>query len=371
MKMLAGEDVCVVGGGPAGLAAAIALAQDGYKLTVVDYAIPPIDKTCGEGLMPDGLSALERLGVEIPPEVGFSFKGIRFSDRHSAVVADFPSGTARGVRRTILHDLLIKRAITSGVSFVWGAKHVRIREGGVAIDGGFLRARLVIGADGQNSQIRRQVGLDRIRRERRRYGFRRHYRIAPWSPYMELYWGPKCQMYVTPIAADEVCVALISRDSRLRLNEGLQSFPELRRRLESALSISTEMGALSVSRTLHRIYRAGLALVGDASGSVDAITGEGMCLSFKQAIALACCLQTGDLDDYQPRHTALMKRPRLMASLMLYLETNSQLQKRALTALARQPDIFKSLLAIHVGASSTPDLCAWRLLDFGLAFLVS
>ena len=56
-------DVFVVGGGPAGLAAAIAARQRGFEVVVADSAQPPIDKACGEGLMPDGVAALARLGV--------------------------------------------------------------------------------------------------------------------------------------------------------------------------------------------------------------------------------------------------------------------------------------------------------------------
>jgi len=56
-------DVFVIGGGPAGLAAAIAARRAGFDVVVADRSQPPIDKACGEGLMPDGLSALQRLGV--------------------------------------------------------------------------------------------------------------------------------------------------------------------------------------------------------------------------------------------------------------------------------------------------------------------
>ncbi len=367
--MLPSESLCVVGGGPAGLAAAIALAQKGYKITLADRAIPPIDKACGEGLMPDSVTALGELGIEIAVDIGFPIRGIRFSDHRSSVAGEFPNGAGKGVRRTALHELLVKRAEACGVSFIWGAKHVSLCEGGVSINGKLLKTRFVVAADGQNSQIRRQAGLDRITRERRRYGFRKHYRIAPWSHYVELHWGPKCQIYISPIRPDEICVALISRDSKLRLNEGLRQFPELQSRLENAIPVSPEMGALSLSRTFQRVHRDGVALIGDASGSVDAVTGEGICLSFKQAAALADCLHHGDVDEYQIRHTALMKRPRVMASLMLSLENHSQVQKRALAALARRPDVFASLLAIHVGAAPFLDLCSWRLLDFGRAFL--
>ena len=58
-------DVFVVGGGPAGIAAALAARQHGLEVTVADACRPPIDKPCGEGLMPDGIAALQKLGVSI------------------------------------------------------------------------------------------------------------------------------------------------------------------------------------------------------------------------------------------------------------------------------------------------------------------
>lgn len=161
--------VCVVGGGPAGLAAAIALKRENCHVTVVDCAIPPVDKTCGEGLMPDSIAALAELGIEIPAGIGFAFQGIRFADPWSSVFADFPNGIARGLRRTVLHKVLIQHATRLGISILWGAKHVRLREGRVSVDGRLIEAAIVVGADGQNSQIRRQAALDQIRRETRRY----------------------------------------------------------------------------------------------------------------------------------------------------------------------------------------------------------
>ena len=93
-------------------------------------------------------------------------------------------------------------------------------------------------------------------------------------------------MYVTAVNRTEICVALITRDSRLRLEQALPQFPELNRRLAGADASSTERGAVTALRSLRRVSRGRTILIGDASGSVDAITGEGLSLSFHQAIAL-------------------------------------------------------------------------------------
>jgi menaquinone-9 beta-reductase len=366
---LRNADVCVVGGGPGGISAAIALGREGFAVTLTDCAVPPIDKACGEGLMPDSIAALRELGMAIPSGLGFRFRGIRFTDGQSSVVADFPNGTGIGLRRTVLHNLLVERAKEVGVSFLWGMKRTRLEEGGIVVDGKLMKPRLIVGADGQNSRIRKDAGLDKTRREVRRFGFRRHYKLAPWSPYMELHWGRRCQIYITPGSENEICIVLMSSDPKLRLDEALTDFPEIKHRLSSADPSSNETGAATLSRQLEHVCRRGLALVGDASGSVDAITGEGMCLAFRQAVVLAQAFKDGDLFGYERMHHALSRRPSLMASLMLSLEKHQSFRRRALGSLAKHPDIFARLLAIHVGQSSFLDLCSLRLLDVGFAFL--
>ncbi len=340
-------------------------------MTVVDCAAPPIDKACGEGLMPDSLAALRRLGVELDSSHGYPFKGIRFSDGTSSVAGDFPNGSGLGVRRSLLHERLVEQAQAANVNLIWGAKHVQLCDGGISVNGERLPARFVVGADGLKSGIRSSAGLDAVKSEKRRYGFRRHYRVAPWSDYVELYWGPQGQFYITPVGNKEICVVFISRDQRLRLDSALAAFPVLRERLAGAEHSSHEMGSMSISRTLKRVYKDGLALLGDASGSVDAVTGEGMCLAFKQADALAQALRAGDLKQYAARHKEISSKPRMMASLMLTMELHSELQRRALASLAKRPQFFESLLKFHVGENTLAGLLSRHLLGFGLDFLTA
>lgn len=362
-------DIMVVGGGPAGLAAAIAARLKGFEVTVADGAHPPIDKACGEGLMPDSFGALLRLGIQLDTDESFAFRGIRFLGADTSVEANFPSGSGIAMRRPILHQALIDRAAETGVKLAWGTRVVGYSAEGVLLDGQTVRCRWVIGADGQNSRVRRWAGLDGARHESFRFGFRRHYRISPWTDYMEIYWGSGSQMYITPVNRSEVCVVLITRDSHLRLEHALPRFPELRRRLAGATASSAERGAVTASRRLRRVFRGRTILIGDASGSVDAITGEGMSLGFHQAIALGDALASGDIRSYQAEHRRLARRPHIMGNLMLSLDRFPALRRRVLRALASEPAIFANLLAMHVGSISPADFVMHGMLPLGRQIL--
>ena len=351
--MLNSTDVFVIGGGPAGLAAAIAARQQGFRVVVADGARAPIDKPCGEGLMPDGLAALEKLGISVGAENGYPVSGIRFLSAGLGVDASFPNGAfGVGVRRPVLHRLIAEHAAGVGIDFLWETPVTGISRDGVLLPDRKISARWIIGADGSNSRVRRWTQLDAIRKRDCRYAFRQHFRVAPWTNRMELHWGRYGQIYVTPVSQDQVCVALISRNPKLRLGEALQRFPELQARLDGAEVSSPEKGALTATCKLKRVSRENVALIGDASGTVDAISGEGLGLAFSQALVLANCLRAGDLARYEREHRRLTLRASLMARLLLTLDGRPRLQRRTLQALRRRPEVFRRLLELHVGALS-------------------
>ncbi|MGH9653983.1 MAG: NAD(P)/FAD-dependent oxidoreductase [Bryobacteraceae bacterium] len=345
-------EICVVGGGPAGLAAAIAFRRAQFSVAVFDCANPPVDKACGEGLMPEGIAALEELGVAIPPGIGFPFTGVRFLDGSSSLEGSFPVRAGLGLRRTVLHALLADHAARAGAELHWGVKRLQLDGGDLLVEGERIRPEFIVAADGQNSAFRRDSGLHQPVQEEIRYGFRRHYAISPWSHHVEVHWGKRCQLYVTPVSEHQIGIALLSRDPKLRLEEGLGEFPAAACRLEGIEPCSSERGALTVSRRLKRVSAPGIALLGDASGSVDAITGEGLSLAFRQAAALAQAVQAGNLRLYERAHRWIFQRPRRMAALLLALERRPRLRAQSFARMAKHPEIFPRLLAVHAGGTA-------------------
>jgi len=193
--------------------------------------------------------------------------------------------------------------------------------------------------------------------------------VAPWARNVELHWGKACQLYTTPVGEREVGVALLSSDPKLRLREALVQFPTVWERVRGASARSEQRGAVTISRTLSRVCAPGVALVGDASGSVDAITGEGLGLAVRQAVALAQAWRDNELEAYQMAHEQLARRPREMARALLLLGRFPAVRKRALQTFIRHPDVFARLLAVHVGEARFRELCDWPTLHAGARFL--
>ncbi len=342
-------DVFVVGGGPAGLAAAIAARLQGFRVTLAERSRPPVDKACGEGLMPEGVAALDEFGIDTSRLEAAPFGGIRFLGDAGSVQADFPRGRALGIRRTTLHQALHRRAEELGVRLLWGAAVSAMRSDAVLVDNHAVTCRFIVGADGHNSRVARWAGLNAGREYERRIGLRRHFAVAPWSDHVEIYWGEHCQAYITPVAAKEVCVALLSQRPLSSYAEGVASFPALAVRLGTAPPATEVRGAFTLTRQLKAVARGNVALIGDASGSADAIAGEGLAMSFRQALALARAMMADELVTYDVEHRRIGGRPQFMARSLLLMDHSRWVREHALRAFAAKPGLFQRLLAVHVG----------------------
>lgn len=313
-------------------------------MALYDARRPPIDKPCGEGFLPGTTGVLAALGINLDTLPGVPLRGIRFSSPKASVHAPFPATPGRGVRRTHLHAALVARAVSLGVQLNWHHSISTLAE---------LKARWIIGADGIQSRVRQWAGLGCTEYDSVRFGFQRHLALEPWSNDVEVYWGALGQAYVTPVGEHEIGLAVLTHHSNIRLPEVLADIPALRARLSHAPATS-DRGAITARRRLRRVAHANVALVGDASGSVDAITGEGLSLSFRQALLLAHALETNDLELYATGHPTLARRPQLMGALMLMLDRSLLLRDAALVTLQAAPPLFSALVRLHIGGSSPP-----------------
>jgi flavin-dependent dehydrogenase len=331
------------------MASAIAAAQQGLQVTVLDSRNPPIDKPCGEGLLPEAVAALNKIGVCLDQSVAFPFRGIRFCDDQSSATARITHGQAFGVRRTTLHEMLVARAEELGVSLLWNTRAMRFGPGWIETDGETIGYQWLIGADGQNSLTRARMGMGGLRYRRSRFGFRRHYRIAPWTDVVEVHWGHRCELFVTPTAADEVCIALISSDSRLRVEQALRMFPNVDASLRRATPVMREGGAITALGCARDVVRGNVALVGDASCAIDGVAGQGLSLAFQEAIALGEALGRCDLAWYARAHRKITQTAVRMTQLLLLMDRAEWIRRKTLRLFASQPALYSRMMAVHTG----------------------
>ncbi|NYF09251.1 flavin-dependent dehydrogenase [Leifsonia sp. AK011] len=279
-------DVLVAGGGPVGLAAAIEARLAGLTVALVEPREGPIDKACGEGLMPGALPLLQRLGVD---PAGMPLRGVSYRNASKRADHRFETGVGRGVRRTVLQSELADRASELGVRFVDGRVD-GIEQDATGVSAAGVRASWLLACDGLHSGVRRTLGLDRPVRRGRRFGIRQHFEVAPWNDLIEVYWAEDAEVYVTPIAHDTVGIAMLGAQ-HADFDAVVRSIPELATALADAAPASTRRGAGPFRQRAARVRLGRVLLVGDASGYVDAITGEGLRLGIDQArVAVASLL---------------------------------------------------------------------------------
>jgi flavin-dependent dehydrogenase len=356
--MVKKHPVLVVGAGPTGLACARALRMQGESPLLLERRAWPVDKVCGEGIMPVGLRSLQQLGVRLEP--GRAFRGISYHLRNLQLRGDFAEGPGRGVRRLELVRALEQPDIVSGVD-VQAVQRVGERIE-VRTNRGVWRCRLLVAADGLHSVVRRSLGWDAGGGWLRRWGMRAHFGCAPWSEYVEVHTVAGAEAYVTPVADNLVGVAVLARKGINRSN-WLEPFPALRERLSGSSAVSPLRGHGPLWQRSRRVHAPGVLLAGDAAGYLDACTGEGLSLGFAQALALgelwAAHGAGGDLvvlPGYAKRYRAITAHYRLVTGAMLLLNHLPGAQRLVFSALRRRPAVLQALLSANQGLAGPGDV---------------
>lgn len=324
-------DVLVAGGGPAGLATALHARRHGLSVVVAEPRNDPIDKACGEGLMPGGLAELTSLGVD---PAGLPFRGIAYVSDHRRAEARFRDGPGRGVRRTTLHAALTARAKEQDTEWI-SARVDSVEQDAAGVTAAGVRAKWLVAADGLHSVVRRAVGITAVAGRPRRYGVRRHYAVPAWSEFVEVYWSRWGEAYVTPVEPDLVGVAILCN----RQPE-LEWFPRLAGRLRGAQP-GRARGCGPLRQVVSRRVAGRVLLVGDAAGYEDALTGEGISLAVKQAAAAVSAIVEETPASYEQAWRRITRDYRLLTRALV-LSTVPRPARRAIVPAAKAlPGVFR------------------------------
>jgi flavin-dependent dehydrogenase len=330
------HDLVIAGGGPVGLATALHAHAAGLDVVVHEPRTGPIDKACGEGLMPSAVADLGDLDVH--PH-GRLLTGIHYLDGTGpGVTAAFAAGHGRGVRRTVLHDALARRVELVGIE-VDDSPVRSVDDGGDHVVVAGRRARYLVAADGLHSPVRRMVGLDGGSPGRRRFGLRCHVEQAPWTSFVEVHWSGRAEAYVTPVDDDLVGVAVLSEPG-VGFDDLIDDFPALSERLTGART--KVMGAGPLRQRARARVRGRVLLVGDAAGYVDALTGEGIALGLGQARAAVTCIAAGTPERYEVLAKRIGRRHELLTHLLLQATARAAVRRRLVPAATRMPWFFEA-----------------------------
>lgn len=359
-------DVAIVGGGPAGSTLASLLSLRGSSVALIERDSFPRDKLCGEFLSYDALPIADAL--EITPALdraGAPFiRHCRMVGRHRTFGFELPCA-ARGVSRLLLDELLHRGAIERGATAV-RATATAVSADRVETTEGMIEARAVVGAWGRWGRFDALLGRGFVRDQRHRnFGFKRHYRTVASSngspaDTIDLHSFRGGYLGVNAVEGGLVNICGLVTAQRLTgLRGKWGAFVDTLRTEEPALDRlyashePAQEGFLSSEPVIFRARSAcemGIFMVGDASGVIDPLTGNGMAMAMQSALLAAGALRrlldgTGRNtveQQYRAAHRAMFARRIAWSRPVGFLLSHPSLLSAAL-ACVRSPSAGRLL----------------------------
>ncbi|TGE25395.1 geranylgeranyl reductase family protein [Hymenobacter aquaticus] len=307
-------DICILGAGPGGATAALHLAAAGHKVLLIDKAVFPRDKICGDGLSGKVISELRRLGPEVlsrlsasaaqVPSWGIDFfapngrrLSVPFKPRYNPAT-DAPAGHV--IKRLDFDDFLVREVrqrpeieLLEGVDV---AQHERTADGRwllrTAEGEALVSARILLVANGAQSVFARHVAGHALEPAHHCAGVRAYYdgvQGLSADNFIELHFIKDFlpgYLWVFPLPNGQanVGVGMLTQaisaqkvNLREKLAEMLDTHPALRERFRAARRLGPVRGfGLPLGSKRRPISGNGYLLLGDAASLIDPFTGEGI-----------------------------------------------------------------------------------------------
>ena len=292
-------DVAIIGGGPAGSAAAITLAKSGQSVAIFDKSEFPRDKCCGDGLTTLALRLSEHLGLS--PLAINHWKNINKATLHwegsRSATCSLPDGTglyAAVVPRVDYDQSLIDLAQSNGASIFQGhglkSINVQSKRPQIEIDGlGLVEAKSVIAADGMWSPTRRLLGLSVNNYRGEWHAFRQYFKnVGSEAETLHVWFEPDLLPgYVWSFPLDEGRANVgfgVLRDGQIPISETGKIWKELlqRPKIREVLGSNFEPDGrytawpIPARITSMPLSHGPVLFVGDAAAAADTLTGEGI-----------------------------------------------------------------------------------------------
>ncbi|MGH2403818.1 MAG: NAD(P)/FAD-dependent oxidoreductase [bacterium] len=366
-------DVVVVGAGPAGSAAALRLARRGYRVTIVDRSKFPRAKPCGEYLNPGAVAALDRLGaLTLVARAGVSLSGMYVVGPDGAAVwVPYPAGRGLLVPRERLDHLLLLEAARAGAEVIEECRVDAVTPGSAPVVTGRhrgcavrLSARLVIGADGLRSVVARRTG-PLAPAAHGHYTVGAHFEdLQAAAPRGDLHLGPGWYAGAALYGGGRgnVVIAVQRRefrrdgsDAEAVFSRTCAALPALTRIMRGAKRVTPFVSVGPLGYRTRTATDDGIMLVGDAAGTIDPMTGEGLCLALRSAELAArtadAALARGDavrerLAAYDRARTAAFRDTWIVSRLLQRVIGRPRLAGLLLRGLAARPQLASRLLGV-------------------------